>query len=94
MMENQSPDTYDFRAPSVLNGGLDNELALFGLGLFFTVGSALEFELIKRREREKVMAEELKNFFDMWREDGWDVPGNYGFGKNLLSPYFLAFLIL
>ena len=21
----------------------------------------------------------LRNFFDMWREDGWETPGNYGF---------------
>lgn len=93
MMENQSPDTYDFRAPSVLNGGLDNEFVLFSLGLFFAVGAVLEFELLRRREREKVMAADLKNFFDMWREDGWDVPGNYGFGKATFIPYCIFYLL-
>ena len=28
--------------------------------------------------------EALRNFYDMWNEDGWDVPGNYDFGKALL----------
>lgn len=87
LMANQSPDTYDFRAPSVLNGGLDNEMVLFGLGLFFSIGAVLEYDLIKRKEREKEMASQLKNFFDMWREDGWDVPGNYGFDPLRLGYY-------
>ena len=102
LMENPSPQTYDFHAaPSVLNGGLENSMILLGLGLFFAIGSALELELIKRKQKENILAEEFKNFFDMWyvmftrhfddfyldigifrfrREDGWDVPGNYGFG--------------
>lgn len=50
-------------------------------GLFFAVGSVLEIELLKRKEKEKTVPEELKNFFDMWREEGFDIPGNYGFGK-------------
>eukprot|EP01036_Dinobryon_divergens_P022840 gene22840-31136_t len=66
----------DGRAPSVLNGGLDNIYALLGLGLFFAVGSVLELELFRRRRDSPAL---LKNFFDMWREDGWDAPGNYGF---------------
>lgn len=67
------------RAPSVLNGGLDNSLALLALGTFFAVGAVLEFELLKRRRE---YPESLRNFYDMWREDGWDAPGNYGFGKE------------
>lgn len=69
----------DGRAPSVLNGGLDNIYALFTLGTFFAVGGILEFELMRRR-REVPPA--LRNFFDMWRDDGWDMPGNYGFGTH------------
>jgi hypothetical protein len=68
------------KAPSVLNGGLDNYFILFGLGLFFAVGGILEFELMRQR---KEAPEALQNFFDMWREDGWDTPGNYGFGYLL-----------
>mmetsp|Transcript_29580 Transcript_29580/g.42235 ORF Transcript_29580/g.42235 Transcript_29580/m.42235 type:complete len:205 (+) Transcript_29580:21-635(+) len=75
------------KAPSVLNGGLDNVFALLGLGLFFAVGGVLEFELIRRRKEAPPV---LKNFFDMWREDGWDSAGNYGFdplglGERLCS---------
>jgi hypothetical protein len=47
------------------------------LGLFFAVGSVLELELFRRRRDSPAL---LKNFFDMWREDGWDAPGNFGFG--------------
>ena len=64
------------RAPSVLNGGLDNAYVLFSLGCFFAVGGVLEFELARRR---KDTPDILQNFYDMWREDGWDTPGNYGF---------------
>ena len=91
------------KAPSVLNGGLDNVFALSSLGTFFAVGAILEFELMRRRKEVytrivsthpvyfininsplfqpyKQIPESLQNFFDMWREDGWDTPGNYGFG--------------
>ena len=68
------------RAPSVLNGGLDNTFVLFGLGVFVAVGGVLELQLLNRRKEQP---EALQNFFDMWREDGWDAPGNYGFGKSL-----------
>jgi len=64
------------RAPSVLNGGLDNVFALFALGLFFAVGSVLEVEMARTRRAAPAA---LRNFFDMWRDDGWDLPGNYGF---------------
>jgi hypothetical protein len=65
------------RAPSVLNGGLDNEYVLLSLGTFFAVGAVLELELMRRRRQ---VPPALRNFFEMWREDGWDTPGNYGFG--------------
>lgn len=51
------------RAPSVLNGGLDNLSVLFSLGLFVAVGGVLEFELMRRR---KEVPTDLRNFFDMW----------------------------
>jgi len=60
------------KAPSILNGGLNNVGIRFGLGLFFAIGGVLEFEL-QRRNREAPPA--LRNFMDMWREDGWDAPG-------------------
>jgi len=46
---------------------LDNVFVLFALGLFFAVGSVLEVEMARTR-RETPAA--LRNFFDMWREDG------------------------
>ena len=64
----------DDRVPSVLNGGLDNEYALFTLGTVFAVGASLELEL-QRRRRE--VPDYLRNFFDLWNEDGWDTPGEY-----------------
>jgi hypothetical protein len=64
------------KAPSVLNGGLDNAYVLLGLGAFFAVGAALETSLMQRR---KSVPEALENFYGLWREDGWDAPGNYGF---------------
>lgn len=76
------------RAPSVLNGGLDNAFVLFGLGLFLTIGSYLELKMIEKKASDnEEVPEELKNFFEMWRQDGYDAPGNYGFdplglGKN------------
>lgn len=73
----------NMRAPSVLNGGLENIYVLFALGLFVAVAAVLELELAKRQEAlGQNTPEELKNFFDMFREDGWDTPGNYGFGKT------------
>lgn len=78
----------DGRAPSVLNGGLDNALVLLSLGAFFAIGGVLEFELMRRRRE---VPESLRNFFNMWREDGWDLPGNYGFGKR--DSWMLLFLV-
>lgn len=78
------------RAPSVLNGGLDNTYVLLGLGVFVAVGASLELQLLNRRKQQP---DELQNFYNMWREDGWDAPGNYGFGKRF--PFFLErFIIL
>jgi hypothetical protein len=64
------------KAPSILNGGLDNTYVLSGLLVFFLVGSYLEYVLWSRRRE---VPESLRRFYDMWREDGWDAPGNYGF---------------
>ena len=64
------------KAPSVLNGGLENQYVLLGLGTFVAVGAVLEFELARRR---KETPNALRNFMDMYREDDWDLPGNYGF---------------
>lgn len=78
----------NMRAPSVLNGGLNNVFVLFALGLFFAVGATLEFELLKKKaDLERSTPPELLNFFDMWREDGWDTPGNYGFDPLGLGNY-------
>jgi hypothetical protein len=30
---------------------------------------------LQRKRRE--IPEPLRNFFDLWNEDGWDLPGNY-----------------
>ena len=76
------------RAPSVLNGGLDNVFILLTLGTFFAVGGVLEFEMMRQRREVPV---NLRNFFNMWREDGWDIPGNYGFGK-ILTPMLQRYL--
>ena len=62
------------RVPSVLNGGLNNNYALFALGLTFAVGGVLELELVRRRQKTP---EILDGFFDMFNEDGWDTPGKY-----------------
>lgn len=78
------------RAPSVLNGGLDNSLVLLALATFFAVGAILELQLIKRRQAKP---EPLRNFFDMWNEDGWDAPGNYGFGTCLAIYSYLSFAL-
>lgn len=77
------------RAPSVLNGGLDNTYVLLGLGVFVAVGASLELQLLNRRKQQP---DELQNFYNMWREDGWDAPGNYGFGKRF--PFFLESFLL
>ena len=71
----------DGRAPSVLNGGLNNSFALFTLGLFFAVGGGLELELLRRKrlvEKQREV-EALDNFFDMFDPDGFDIPGSYKF---------------
>lgn len=67
--------TTDGKAPSVLNGGLDNFPSLFALGIFFSVGAVLEYENLRR----KYTPEPLENFYDMWREEDFDEPGNFGF---------------
>ena len=63
------------------------------IGVFFAVGGVLEFELMRRRKETPVL---LQNFFDMWREDGWDTPGNYGFGKIFVfdENYFIQNLVV
>ncbi len=69
----------DGRAPSVLNGGLNNSFALFALGLFFAVGSVLEIELLRKREilRKQSEVEAFDKFLDMFEDEGADIPGNY-----------------
>lgn len=74
------------KAPSVLNGGLDNTYVLLALGTFFAVGAVLELEEMKRRNPNDPA--ELQNFMEMWREDGWDAPGNYGFDPLGLGKLF------
>lgn len=74
------------KAPSVLNGGLDNTYVLLALGTFFAVGAVLELEEMKRRNPNDPA--ELQNFMEMWREDGWDAPGNYGFDPLRLGKLF------
>jgi len=64
------------RAPSILNGGLDNEPVLGSLAIFFGVGAWLEYVLWARRRE---VPESLRNFYNFFREEGWDSPGNYGF---------------
>jgi hypothetical protein len=66
----------DGRVPSVLNGGIENTAFLASLGGFAAVGAVLELELM-RRKRETPAS--LRTFFDMWREDDWEQPGNYQF---------------
>ena len=70
------------KAPSVLNGGLDRFDTLIALGVFFAVGSVLEVE--NARKKAKAPAA-LEAFYDMWREEDWDEPGNYGFDPLGLS---------
>ncbi len=74
------------RTPSVLNGGLNNIYVLGTLGTFFAVGALLELELIKKK-KEIEGPEELKNFFQMFNEDGYDVPGNYQFDPLSLGTF-------
>ena len=64
-------------APSVLNGGLDNVYILSTLLVFSAVGAVLEIILLRRKS--VVTSENLRAFFDMFNEDGFDVPGNYDF---------------
>lgn len=73
------------KAPSVLNGGLDNTYVLSALGLFFAVGGVLELEMMRIK---KEVPEPLRNFYDMWNEEGWDEPGNYGFDPLKLGKVF------
>lgn len=72
----------DGRVPSVLNGGLTNEVFLASLGGVFVVGAVLELELIRKK---KEVPEGLQNFFNMWREEGFEVPGNYNFDPLRLA---------
>lgn len=69
----------DGRAPSVLNGGLNNSFALFALGLFFAIGSVLELELLRKREiaRKQSEVEAFDRFFDLYEEEDQNIPGNY-----------------
>ena len=69
----------DGRAPSVLNGGLNNSFALFALGLFFAVGGVLELELMRRKKivEKRKEVEAFDNFFDMYEPEGFEIPGNY-----------------
>ena len=62
-------------APSILNGGLSNAPSLLALGVAFAVGSVLEYENIRR----KSAPDSLQNFYDMWREEDFDEPGNFNF---------------
>ncbi len=63
------------KAPSILNGGLSNAPSLLALGVAFAVGSVLEYENIRR----KSAPDSLQNFYDMWREEDFDEPGNFNF---------------
>jgi len=72
----------DGKAPSVFNGGLDRVDILVALGVFFGVGAVLEIETARKRADAPPL---LKNFYDMWREEDWDEPGNYGFDPLGLS---------
>jgi hypothetical protein len=66
------------RAPSVLNGGLNNTFSLFALGVFFAVGAVLELELMRKKKLRDSQPEILSNFFEMYEEDESELPGNYG----------------
>ena len=77
----------DGKVPSVLNGGLNNQYVLGTLFVLLIVGAFLEKAMIELKEDLKG-PEELKNFYNMFNEEGFDVPGNYqfdplGFGKIL-----------
>ena len=63
------------KAPSVLNGGLDNFYILVGLGFFFAIGSVIEIQQLLRSDKPKV----LENFYNLWEEDDFDEPGDYAF---------------
>jgi Chlorophyll A-B binding protein len=47
-------------------------------GLFLAVGIVLELELIKLK-KELNGPDDLRNFYNMFNEEGFDVPGNYRF---------------
>ena len=77
----------DGKVPSVLNGGLSNEYVVGTLAILLLVGAVLEKAMIDLKEDLKG-PKELANFYNMFNEEGFDVPGNYqfdplGFGKIL-----------
>ena len=55
------------------------------LSLFICVGAVLEYELSRRRAE---VPKYLQNFFDLWREEGWETPGNYGFDPLKFGDFF------
>ena len=71
------------KAPSVLNGGLDNIFVLSALLVFAIVGAGLE--IILARRKNEVTSENLRAFFDMFNENGFDIPGNYDFDPLQLA---------
>jgi hypothetical protein len=75
------------RAPSVLNGGLDNGNVIFALSIIFLMFGWLEIQLMKQRMKIPEQ-DNLYNFYNMWREDGWDAPGNYGWDPLHLTEKF------
>lgn len=72
------------KVPSVLNGGLENDFVILTLSTFLVIAALLEIEL-QRIKREMEGPEELKNFFNMFNEEGFDVPGNYQFDPLKIS---------
>lgn len=77
----------DGKVPSVLNGGLNNQYVLGSLAIMLIVGAFLEKAMVDLRKDIKG-PEELKTFYDMFNEEGYDAPGNYqfdplGLGKAL-----------
>ena len=58
------------------------------------IGGWLEVDYQRRKAD---VPESLQNFYNMWREDGWDAPGNYHTFPWLFSPvlftiYYTFFL--
>lgn len=68
----------DGKVPSVLNGGLNNQYVLGSLVIMLIVGGFLENAMVDLRKDIRG-PEELKSFYDMFNEEGYDAPGNYQF---------------